>query len=326
MPWSGGTYTFPTNMSANDAAGLKIESSTFSSAHDDLELGIDSALHKAGQNSPTADLPMAGNRHSNVGAAQSTNQYQRVNETITQFPVFLLDKNTLSSISISCSASGIGQWPNNAAGNRVHVQMARNYPSTSAKPIFLKVASATSDNVVGPRGQTLWPGALVSGHTHTFVHDGSNWRVKDPLPSIRTFTLTKGAMNLGSIEVTLLPSVAGSAVVASQSVQCWTDGTRAQVGISDRMDFLGTTTTDTLYLSGLPSYMRPSVTQGGAVIHIANDASAADAGVSHVKVSTNGRIMAQRGFPLVANPGKWGTATMIRVQPFSMTYLVTTST
>lgn len=82
MGWSGGTFTRTNGVFSGASvwlsdknAGTKIITSNHDFHDYDLAQGINATLTKDGTNSPSANLPMAGFRHTGVGTAQSTDQY-----------------------------------------------------------------------------------------------------------------------------------------------------------------------------------------------------------------------------------------------------------
>lgn len=82
MPWSSGSFTRTdgTRTGSNtwqqaDAAGVNIVSDDHDTHDEDLAQGIANCVAKDGQNAPTADLPMAGYKHTNVDNATSRSHY-----------------------------------------------------------------------------------------------------------------------------------------------------------------------------------------------------------------------------------------------------------
>lgn len=81
MPWSSGTYTkwnaanVPPNWVGDASVGIKIEAARHDTQDDDFATGINNCLTKDGQNTPTANLPMGGFKHTNVADATANNQY-----------------------------------------------------------------------------------------------------------------------------------------------------------------------------------------------------------------------------------------------------------
>jgi hypothetical protein len=79
MPWSGGTYTkgnAGTGGWTGDAGlGIGIEAGRHDTQDNDFANGINNALTKDGQNTPTANLPMGGYKHTGVGDATAASEY-----------------------------------------------------------------------------------------------------------------------------------------------------------------------------------------------------------------------------------------------------------
>jgi len=75
MPWDGiGTYN-PPAASFPEVNGTTIDAARFNPTILDLAAGITAALHKGGQNSPTANLPMGGFKHTGAASATAAGQY-----------------------------------------------------------------------------------------------------------------------------------------------------------------------------------------------------------------------------------------------------------
>jgi microcystin-dependent protein len=79
MPWSGGIYrkaNYATNGWTGDASNnIGIEAGRHDNQDDDFMTGINACLNKAGQNSPTANLPMGGYKHTGCADATANDQY-----------------------------------------------------------------------------------------------------------------------------------------------------------------------------------------------------------------------------------------------------------
>ena len=79
MGWSGGTYTKGNNATggwAGDASlGIGIEAGRHDTQDDDFTGGINNCIAKDGQNTPIANLPMGGFKHTGVANASSNDEY-----------------------------------------------------------------------------------------------------------------------------------------------------------------------------------------------------------------------------------------------------------
>src|SRR3990167_2142246 len=90
MGWTGtGSYSRVHSFSADSSASIKILASRMDAEFDDFASAMTVAVAKDGQNTPTANLPMGGFRHNNVGAAASATNYLRASQFIADIPVFV---------------------------------------------------------------------------------------------------------------------------------------------------------------------------------------------------------------------------------------------
>lgn len=83
MAWSGGTFTRAngaTEWQDDAALGIGIEAGLHDAQDNDLATGINTCLTKDGQNTPTANLPMGGFKHTGAGSASGTGQYTTYNQ------------------------------------------------------------------------------------------------------------------------------------------------------------------------------------------------------------------------------------------------------
>lgn len=108
MAWSSGTYTkgnAATGGWAGDAAGgIGIEAGRHDTQDNDFQNGINNCLTKDGQNTPTANLPMGGLKHTGVGNATADNQYAAWGQLRNGAPVYLDTVN--NRVGIGTSAPG----------------------------------------------------------------------------------------------------------------------------------------------------------------------------------------------------------------------------
>ena len=78
MPWSGGTFNRAngaTGWADDQAANIGIEAGRHDTQDNDFRNGINDTLNKNGQNTPTANLPMGGFRHTGAGDAVGDADY-----------------------------------------------------------------------------------------------------------------------------------------------------------------------------------------------------------------------------------------------------------
>ena len=83
MPWNGsgvfnrstGILTGRTVWAGTKSRGRKIRTDDHDTHDEDLANGLENCVTRDGQNSPSANLPMAGRKHTNVANAAEDNEY-----------------------------------------------------------------------------------------------------------------------------------------------------------------------------------------------------------------------------------------------------------
>jgi hypothetical protein len=87
MAWSNGvftrtdgTFTGANVWAKNFNSGVKVVASRHDTHDEDLADGIDSCIEKAGNNSPSANIPMNGFKHTGCGDAAARDQFATVGQ------------------------------------------------------------------------------------------------------------------------------------------------------------------------------------------------------------------------------------------------------
>ena len=81
MAWNGsGTFNRLFSWAQDAVNGLFISSSRMDGEFDNYKSGLENTVTRDGQNSPSANLPMAGFRHIAVGAAAARDQYTQLGQ------------------------------------------------------------------------------------------------------------------------------------------------------------------------------------------------------------------------------------------------------
>jgi hypothetical protein len=178
MGWDGaGGYSRQHNFSADASAGIKILALRMDQEMDDIASAIPIAVARNGQNAPTANLPMGGFRHVNVGAPVSVNNYMRSREFIENVPIFMQDVES-SADRISVSAQYFTSVSANQApgdGTRILVRAKSN---KSSAVLYLNGHSANVEYQNGDRIAS----AIVSGGIYDFIYSSVDtaWKLKNP--------------------------------------------------------------------------------------------------------------------------------------------------
>lgn len=186
MGWSAGTFSRVHDWTSDAASDIDIEAARMDQEDDNFETGIDTCLTKDGQNSPTADLPMGGNKHTNVGAATALNQYARVSELIDQDHVYYVDSGSANTYVITPSPA-ISAYEE---GQRF-VFRATN-ANTGASTLNVNSQGAIAIQTVA--GDALVGGEILSGAYYEVIYDANTtpdrWVLLSPSSSTGSFTGT----------------------------------------------------------------------------------------------------------------------------------------
>jgi len=305
--WSGGSFSVSVDMSANAAAGIDIVASAFSNQMDVVVTGINNCVAKDGQNAATGNLPMGGFRHTGTGKAAAVDSYSRVNEFIHLSPLYMLDNEAAGSITVSCTAT---PWATGlSAGMHVYVRAAGNKPFSTGGNVVIKI-NGLSANCSANDGSQLWPGAFTSGQIHELVYDGSNFKLLNPGYRVVTGTFKVEAREAGG-------GVTTASVTTSMSCEMYRDNNIAYLTMAEsgrHRTTWQTSAANTIYLSALPSWMRPAtVTKFGPGIFYC---SASTERFGSINVSADGRVL----FRTAGNGGNFDTDATIF--PFQITYSV----
>lgn len=185
MGWDGaGNYTRAQNFSADASANIKILASRVDSEFDDMASAFSNVLTRDGQNAPTANLPMGGFRHVNVGAPTSARNYIRVQDIINNIPIYMVDSEASADrISVSAlyftTASAA-----TAPSDGVKVIIKAGSDKSSAVAIRLNTGDGNphSANVILTNSSAIYSGAIRSGGIYEFVYSSSDtaWQILNP--------------------------------------------------------------------------------------------------------------------------------------------------
>lgn len=101
MPWNGsGTYSLPPAYSP-EVNGTTIDANRYNGLTNDVATGITQAIAKDGQNTPTANLPMGGLKHTGAGSATADGQYLVYGQTNADLGNLRVDAGTAGAPSLS---------------------------------------------------------------------------------------------------------------------------------------------------------------------------------------------------------------------------------
>lgn len=176
MPWSGGTFSRNHDWTTDAAASINIEASRMDTEDDNFASGINDCLHKGGQNTATGNLPMGGNKHTNVGNATARSDYASAADVMDQDLIYYVDTGSADTLVITPSPAITAY----EEGQRFVVRVTNN--NTGASTLNVNALGATTIRYAD--GNTLESGALLVGGYYEFTYDDNGSRfVLTSMPS-----------------------------------------------------------------------------------------------------------------------------------------------
>lgn len=190
MSWSAGTFTRTNGVysgtgvwASDEAANVDIESARHDTHDQDLATGINSCIHKGGQNAATADLPMGGFKHSNVGDATALTNYGKVSQI--QNGSYMWGSTATGSsgnYAITCSPTP-GAY---AAGQTF--RFIANHINTGSSTLNVNSLGTKSIKAFGTLDLACWRGAIRTNNVIEVVYDGTQFCLLNPQNSTNTYT------------------------------------------------------------------------------------------------------------------------------------------
>jgi len=224
MPWSGSDFQRVHNFSADASASIGITASRFDAEFDNFETGLEACLKTDGTNAPAADFAMGGYKHTNVGAAASTNQYLRLDQYQQQTPVFCTFGGDADVFSISTSPT----YAALVAGHTIVVSCPSANTTTS---VVIKLNGLAGVPVLHADGTALALGDVKGLRQYTY--NGSQFVLMNRRSggvTEQSTVFTSVVVFSGSVTFTSAAVFSGSASFTSATIY---DGTQ-QVDIGYR--------------------------------------------------------------------------------------------
>lgn len=183
MPWIGstpnqtyqrsdGTRTGTQVWQEAEADGVDIVSDDHDTHDQDMADSINAALKKDGGNQATANLPMGGYRHTNVGEPAALTQYQTLKGAINGTHRFITAPNVGGTADAITLTTGFGVSAYAAGQQLSFVVEATN---TGAATINLDGLGAVA--LKRTNGNALEPGDLYAGAIALIEHDGTQFQL-----------------------------------------------------------------------------------------------------------------------------------------------------
>ena len=153
-------------------ATIKITSLNHDTHDQDIANGIDATIHKGGQNTPTADLPMGAFKHTNVAAATALTDYARVQEVQNNSYRYGADTGAANAYAITLTPA-----PTAYAKGQTFLFLAAN-ANTGASTLDVNGLGTKTIKTIS--GADLSANAIVANKIYTVTYDGTNFQIFQP--------------------------------------------------------------------------------------------------------------------------------------------------
>ncbi len=238
MAWNGsGIFQRLYNWVTDRDASIPITASRMDAEMDGVATGITACLAKNGENSPTADLPMGGYKHSNVGLANARTMYSRADQVQDNSLIYSTDSGTANSYIISVSPPVTSY-----VTGQIFIFMPSN-SNTGASTVDVNSVGATT--IVTEYGSALPANAIVANQIAIIIYDGTNFAlvsyvntaalaavsaVTSAANKIIRFTGSGTADTIDYLDEDDMASDSPSAVASQQSVKSYVDTEISTIG------------------------------------------------------------------------------------------------
>ena len=165
--WLAGTFTRFHNWVADRNASIDITAPRFDEENDTFASGINNCLTKDGQNVPTANLPMATFKHTNVGNSNARTDYPATGQIQDSSFIYAVDTGTANTYAIAPSPT-ITVY---AAGQLFSFKATNANTGAST----LTVSSLGAKTIKKHYNVDLEAGDIQSGGIYDVRYDGTNF-------------------------------------------------------------------------------------------------------------------------------------------------------
>ena len=168
MGWSGGTFSRVHDWTDDETAGLNIEASRMDAEDDNFETGINSCLHKGGQNTATGNLPMGGYIHTGVGNGTARNHYAALGQVQDSSTVYASAGGSANTLTLTLSPAITAY----AAGQTFTFKASAS--NTGSATLNVNALGAKG---LRYQGSALTGAEVINGAVYTVVYDGTYFQL-----------------------------------------------------------------------------------------------------------------------------------------------------
>jgi hypothetical protein len=208
MAWSSGTFTRTNGVHTGSqvwqedaAAGTKIRADRHDVQDQDIATGINTCLTKDGQNTPTANLPMGGFKHTGIADGSARNQYPSIGQ-IQDGGLIWLGTIAVTGTVTATATPAITAY---VTGQTFRF-IASGYSTSSAWTLNINSIGAKS---VKYRGATLtYYGQIDTGNVVEVTYNGTDFIISSVSDNnLKYFdSITTGAANSQVIDLGFNPA------------------------------------------------------------------------------------------------------------------------
>lgn len=170
---TNGTNTGATLWASDAAAGTKILSTRHDTHDEDMATALTARLTKNGETTPTANLPMGGYLHTNVGAATARTHYARASDVQDNGLVWLGTSGGTANVQTASTTPAITAY---ATGQRYAFKAS--LANTGAMTLNLNALGAKS--VVKYASSALNGGEIPINYIAEVLYNGTNFQLLNP--------------------------------------------------------------------------------------------------------------------------------------------------
>lgn len=178
MPFNGsGTYNPPSAPTFPVYDGTTILASQHNDAVTDIATALTNCVTRDGQSSASANLPMGGNKHTNVAAGTQRTEYARLAEVQDGAPQWLTGVAGADTITAT-GGLGVAAY---VAGQAFHFLAA----GTNTGPATLNINGVAAKNILKENGAALEAGDISIGSVVTVVYSGTAFYLQVLRPTLK---------------------------------------------------------------------------------------------------------------------------------------------
>lgn len=161
------------NWQTDQANGIGIRSDYHDSEDDNFAAGLNLSINVAGGNTPTANLPMSGFKHTGAANGSAATDYATLGQAQTLTSSYAVDSSGTDAYAITVSPAIAGY---------VTGQQFSFYPATAnTGAATLNVSGLGAKTIKKDKNTDLADNDIIVGQIVRVIYDGTNFQVQSPI-------------------------------------------------------------------------------------------------------------------------------------------------